>query len=132
MEKYKKITLYNTIMDPTNMVLYQKGEDIYSSGFKVESPILNSGSPLMTSSHQLGGGSTSINDSPFALPIGLLFKPPVALEKTQEGYENAKVIGNDIYDKLLELMQLDNKSKSRTKRMRTRTTTKTTRRSKST
>ena len=117
-------------MDPNNhMVLYQKGGDIHSGGFKVESPILSTVSPLMKSSHQRGGSGTI--ESPFAVPIGLLFKQTAASEKPNEIYENVKVIGNDIYDKLLELMQVGTKSKSHTKRHRNHLPTKTTRRAKS-
>jgi len=119
-------------MDPNNhMVLYQKGGDIHSGGFKVESPIMTGGSSLMKSTHQRGG-SGSI-ESPFAIPIGLLFKPSTTTttEKSNETYENVKVIGNDIYDKLLELMQVGTKSKSRTKRHRNHVPAKTTRRAKS-
>ena len=121
-------------MDPNNhMVLYQKGGDIHSGGFKVESPILSGGSPLMKSAHQRGGsyGGSGAIESPFAVPIGLLFKQTTASEKSNETYENVKVIGNDIYDKLLELMQVGTKSKSHTKRHRVHLPKKTTRRAKS-
>ena len=104
-------------MVPNNMVMYQKGGDIYSSGFKVNSPFLKEGNPLMQSSYQVGG-SVGVT-SQFAIPAGLYGgSSNDIINKSQQYGGKVEVVDEDIYEKLLRLVELknNNNNKKQTKK----------------
>jgi len=98
------------------MVMYQKGGDIYSSGFKVNSPFLKEGNPLMQSSYQVGGGVGVT--SHFAIPAGLYGgSSNDIINKSQQYGGKVEVVNEDIYGNLLRLAELKNNSnKKQTKK----------------
>ena len=99
-------------MDPNNMVMYQKGGDIYSGGFKVNSPFLKEGNPLMQSPYQVGGGVGVT--SQFAIPAGLYGgSSNDIINKSQQYGGKVEVVNEDIYEKLLRLVELKNNSNSK-------------------
>jgi len=106
----------------------ENGEkEIIGGGYKLESAFLKGGTPVMTSyntSNQMGGKVSSPLES-LAIPAGLFYinmRVPKNKENKEkkEGYENHyqehKMLSDDVFDKLFDLVEVDKKRKRKTRK----------------
>ena len=116
-------------MDADDLIFYSEGESIYSGGFKVNSVLLKNGmSPLYTVNNGQNGGGNNVSDlfKDLAIPSGLLYLPTKMNggnfdhntdEKDSETCEdNEDYVSEDIHDKLLSLVSVENKNKNKNSR----------------
>jgi hypothetical protein len=96
---------------------------IMSGGYNVHSHMLQKGiSPMQTFNISQNGGTddkVSSNFENLAVPAGLYYitQPKTKRDTYQEHYKEKHVpISDDIFDKLFEMIQYDNKNKRKTKK----------------
>lgn len=128
-----KGNVIENIFKPHDFVYFKSGDTIESSGYKINSILMNHNIPAMvtdnkpsntTNVHQV---SNLLNN--FAVPAGLLLLQQKSL-KHYDNYnvnDNNDVINDDLFDKLLEL-STPTKKKKLTKRHKSRKNIKKTKR----
>jgi hypothetical protein len=119
-------------MDADDLIFYSEGESIYSGGFKVNSVLLKNGmSPLYTVNNGQNGGGNNVSDlfKDLAIPSGLLYLPTKMNggnfdhntddKDSDMGEEDSDdYVSEDIHDKLLSLVSVDNNNKNKNKNSR--------------
>jgi hypothetical protein len=106
-------------------LIFYKNEngDIMSGGYSIESHLLQNGiSPMKTLNFNQNGGKEDKISSGFeniAVPAGLYFitQPTHIKYKEQKNYDKEHIpLSDDIYDKLYEMIEYDEKKKRKTKK----------------
>ena len=103
-------------MNSENFVFMKDGNKIMAAGYEIDNNMLREGLPAIASV-QKGGGSLDT----LAVPAGLFLLQqhvkggPIPFVTTNEDHP---VIEDDLYDRLLSLMQTGNKKKRSTRRKR--------------
>jgi hypothetical protein len=105
----------------------ENGEkEIIGGGYKLESILLKGGTPAMTSyntSNQMGGKVSSPLES-LAIPAGLFYinmrvpknKDKEKKEDYENHYQDHKMISDDVFDKLFDLVEVDKKRQRKTRK----------------
>jgi len=114
-------------LSQNDLVLYSNPDGkIYSGGFNINSILFNKDlSPIFninTQNNQSGGSSVSDLFENLAIPRGLLYfnNPRGGYEPTEEdGYED-NVIDDDVYNKLLNLVDPKQNKHTKTKHKKTK------------
>lgn len=122
--------MYMNHFSPVDMIFYKEGDKIMSGGFSIDSLLLHNGiSPMYTKNNEnnLTGGnkSSSVGDifKNLAVPAGLLyqknggkkrdlFKYTEHAEEVQGGFKNNAVLPEDIHDKLLKMIEVNDSGKT--------------------
>ena len=120
-------------MEKSDFAIYEKNGEIYSIGIKFNNFLRKNNLPAM-----IGGGNSKFKNnkhfSSLGLPVGLslldrhLDNTQIHQnlhEKIQNKTLEGGVINNDIYTKLLELVDQNKKAKSKTRKMQKRRRKKT-------
>jgi hypothetical protein len=110
------------IIQDHELVFNKSGGKIQSAGFTVESILLQKGEPALITRNlgaQSGGGSVADLFKDLAVPAGL-----VTFTRKQFGGESRiqnddTVIGDDVYEKLLKMVEVEGGSKKQRKTRRT-------------
>jgi hypothetical protein len=111
-----------TTFSANDLIFYKENDQIKSGGYSVHSALLNSDIPPMTTLNILSTGGGEKISTPFenlAVPAGLFFinqKVPKTYTNTEEHWKPREVISDDIYDKLFNLIQMDDKKKRKTRK----------------
>lgn len=99
------------------LIFYKENDQIKSGGYSVKSALLNNDiSPMTTMNSLFLGGGEKVSDAfdNLAVPAGLFFiNQKVPKGKHPEKWEPHKVIPDDLYDKLFDLIKFDNKNTSK-------------------
>jgi hypothetical protein len=106
-----------------DLIFYKEDEQIKSGGYAIKSALLNDNISPMTTMNILaastGGGGEKVS-TPFenlAVPAGLFFiNQKVPKNYTEEHWKKHEAISDDIYDKLFDLIRMDDKKKRKTKK----------------
>ena len=101
------------ILNPeTDLVFYEKDNQIFGGGYKLESELLKSSIKNKSQNSNLSGGNLSggnllngIKD--LAVPIGLLYVQNKAKKNFYKYENNNETIDDNIYDQLLNMMKPD-------------------------
>jgi hypothetical protein len=109
------------IIQDHELVFNKSGGKIQSAGFTVESILLQKGEPALITRNlgaQSGGGSVADLFKDLAVPAGL-----VTFTRKQFGGESRiqnddTVIGDDVYEKLLKMVEVEGGSKKQRKTRR--------------
>ena len=98
-----------SIFNKNDFVYLKNGDTIESSGYKINSLLMNEKIPAMktmNTAHQVAGGNTCVSSllNDLAVPAGLLLMQ----QKSLKHYENAnknndQVVSDDLFDKLLKM-----------------------------
>lgn len=117
-----------------DLIFYKKDGLIMSGGYSVESHMLQNGiSPMKTlNQYQNGGNDDKISNNfdNLVVPAGLYFitqkKNPNDTHKDQTYYNKDHIpISDDIFDKLFEMVQYNDKQKRKTKKHNVKNANKT-------
>jgi hypothetical protein len=108
-----------SIFNKNDFVYLKNGESVESSGYKINSLLMNEEIPAMNTMNnesQVAGGSVSSILNNLAVPAGLLLMQQKTLKhyKDENGM-NDQVVNDDLFDKLLK-MAGPNKNKKLTKK----------------
>lgn len=93
------------------LIFYKENDQIKSGGYSVKSTLLNNNISPMTTI--LGGGEKQTDAfETLAVPAGLFFiNQKVSKNQNQkQNWESHKVIPDDLYEKLFDLIKFDNKN----------------------
>lgn len=104
------------------LIFYKENDQIKSGGYSIKSALLNSNmSPMMTMNSFSMGGGEKVSE-PFenlAVPAGLFFiNQKVPVTKHTEHWEDRKMIPDDLYDKLFDLIKFDKHGRKKEKKTR--------------
>ena len=107
-------------MDAENFIYHKQGGQVMSAGYSINNKLLEGGIPaLVQYKNQNGGGIESL-----AVPAGLFLLQQSITSKTNalETIEKEpEVIGEGLYDKLLELMDPKTSAKKKKKKQKRKT-----------
>jgi hypothetical protein len=107
------------------LIFYKENDEIKSGGYSIKSALLNYDiSPMVTmNSLRSTGGGEKVSE-PFenlAVPAGLFFiNQKMSKTKHEEHWQPHKVIPDDLYDKLFDLINFNNTNKNSVKKRKTR------------
>lgn len=117
---YKNMASENNIFNKNDFVYFKNGDEIESSGYKINTALMSQDVPVMktiNTNNQTGGSVSSIFNK-LAVPAGLLLLQQKSIKHYSDsqghGSDN-KIIGDDLFDKLLK-MAGPSKNKKNTKR----------------
>lgn len=106
------------------LIFYKENDQIKSGGYSVKSTLLNNNiSPMTTMNSLILGGGEKVSDAfdNLAVPAGLFFiNQKVPKGKNDEKFEPHKVIPDDLYDKLFDLIKFDNKNNKKQRKTKKR------------
>jgi hypothetical protein len=114
--------MYMTTFSENDLIFYKENDQIKSGGYSVQSAFLNNDISPMTTLNILSTGGGEKISTPFenlAVPAGLFFinqKVPKTYVSSDEHWKNRETISDDIYDKLFNLIKMDDKKKRKTKK----------------
>lgn len=116
-------------MDADNFVYHKDGGKVMAAGYSIDSKLLEGGIPAIANYQiQRGGGMETL-----AVPAGLFLLQQSISSKTNALdtiEKEPEVIGEGLYDKLLELMEPKKKNKKKAKQGKRKTRSKNKKRSK--
>lgn len=108
-----------SIFNKDDFVYLKNGQNVESSGYKINSLLMNEQIPAMNTMNnesQVAGGSVSSILNNLAVPAGLLLMQQKALKHYKdENKTNEQVVNDDLFDKLFK-MAGPNKNKKLTKK----------------
>lgn len=114
--------MYMTTFSENDLIFYKENDQIKSGGYSVQSAFLNNNISPMTTFNILSTGGGEKISTPFenlAVPAGLFFinqKVPKTYMAGDEHWKNRETISDDIYDKLFNLIKMDDKKKRKTRK----------------
>lgn len=115
---YKNMTTENNIFNKNDFVYFKNGDEIESSGYKINTTLMSQDVPVMktiNTNNQTGGSVSSIFNN-LAVPTGLLLLQQKSIKHYVDGeVSDNKIIDDDLFDKLLK-MAGPTKNKKNTKR----------------
>jgi len=116
---YKDMTTENNIFNKNDFVYLKNGDEIESSGYKINTALMSQNVPVMKTINnpkQTGGSVSSVFNN-LAVPAGLLLVQQNSIKHYNDciGSDNNKIIDDDLFDKLLK-MAGPLKNKKNTKR----------------
>lgn len=107
------------------LVFYKENDQIKSGGYSVKSTLLNNNiSPMTTMNTFILGGGEKVSDAfeNLAVPAGLFFiNQKVPKTAHPDKFEPHKVIPDDLYDKLFDLVKFDKNNNKKHKKTKKRT-----------
>ena len=113
-------------MDIGDMIFNKTDGKITSAGWRIDSDLLQNDFPL-AAQHQVGGGSGAVQN--LAVPAGLIILQNMIDSNTKSPLndllEEPRVIGEDLYDKLLNLAGRKKRTQHSTRKNRSKTKRKT-------
>lgn len=114
------------IFDPHDFVYFKSGDTIESSGYKINSILMNNNVPAMitnniSQSTKTNGNTVSSVLNNFAVPAGLLLLQQKSLKHYDDSKNSDDVIDDDLFNKLLDL-STPIKKKKHTKRHKSKKT----------
>ena len=108
------------------MIFNKTDGKITSAGWRIDSDLLQNDFPL-AAQHQVGGGSGAVQN--LAVPAGLIILQNMIDSNTKSPLndllEEPRVIGEDLYDKLLNLAGRKKRTQHSTRKNRSKTKRKT-------
>lgn len=100
------------IINPENdLVFYEKNNQLFGGGYKLESELLTKSIKDKNSKGELSGGFLVNGIKDLAVPVGLLYMQNKAKQNFYNYDHTDKEIDNDIFDKLLNMMEPEEKKK---------------------
>lgn len=118
---YKNMTTENNIFNKNDFVYFKNGDEIESSGYKINTTLMSQDVPVMktintnNTNNQTGGSVSSIFNN-LAVPTGLLLLQQKLIKHYGDSeVSDNKIIDDDLFDKLLK-MAGPTKNKKNTKR----------------
>lgn len=118
---YKNMTTENNIFNKNDFVYFKNGDEIESSGYKINTTLMSQDVPVMktintnNTNNQTGGSVSSIFNN-LAVPTGLLLLQQKFIKHYGDSeVSDNKIIDDDLFDKLLK-MAGPTKNKKNTKR----------------
>lgn len=104
------------------LIFYKENDQIKSGGYSIKSALLNSNiSPMTTMNDLTTGGGEKVSEKfeNLAVPAGLFFiNQKVPITKHNQDWEKRKVIPDDLYDKLFDLIKFDKNTRKKDKKTR--------------
>lgn len=116
------------IMDDDEFIFNKSDGKIQSAGFTVNSILLQKGEPALYTRNlgtQIGGGSVADLFKDLAVPAGLVSftRKQMGGEDTSRIQNEDAVVSDDVYEKLLKMVEVEGGSKKQRKTRRTNMTT---------
>lgn len=115
---YKNMASENNIFNKNDFVYLKNGDEIESSGYKINTALMSQNVPVMktiNTNNQTGGSVSSIFNN-LAVPTGLLLLQQKSIKHYSDGnVSDNNIIDDNLFDKLLK-MAGPLKNKKNTKR----------------